>query len=79
MMNAYACCETAPTLTELLLARRGEANVPPKFLLYFVELQRRQFGPIVFENKVPFGVLLQIVAKNVVIAGRREQDQPVFT
>jgi len=43
---------------KLLLAGCSEANVPSEFLLNFVELQGRQFGPIFFINKISLGVLL---------------------
>ncbi len=77
MMNAYSCCKTAQALMELLPAGCGEANVPTKFLLYFVELQRRQLGPIVFVNKVAFGALLQIVTKNVASHSRSQLSEPI--
>ena len=57
----------------------GEANVPPKFLLNFIKLGRRQLVPIILVNKIAFGILLQVISKNVVLARRRVQNQTVFT
>ncbi len=45
--------------------------MPPKFLLNFIKLGRRQLVPIILINKIAFGILLQVISKNVVLARRR--------
>ena len=64
--------------TYLALTGCNEANVPAKFLLNFVKLSGGQLVPILFINKIAFGILLQVITKNVVLAGRREQNQAIF-